>query len=213
MLRDSRLVHVDPIVLLPISKRQDFFKYYVDEGTTHGGVFVPGFSRFVAGKSVTLEVGFLGEEMAIQAAAVVRSRGTQAASGSPGTLMEFVPESCRSRDFALSLARGERRPLRQQHRRMPIVMDVECYGEGHVVSGRTRNLSMGGASLEVFRSLPVGEKVELDLANEVQVSATVMWSRPRPASMGLKFRYRNASEQQEIQGLLEAARESVIVVL
>ena len=71
----------------------------------------------------------------------------------------------------------------------------------------TRDLSLGGAKIEVSKPLPKGKvikiKMELETGKAVDLNAEVAWVREveylKKYEVGLKFVYDNPNQQQEIE--------------
>jgi hypothetical protein len=100
--------------------------------------------------------------------------------------------------------------------RFDIRLSAELRVEGRVITGTTKNLSMGGLCIEIDRPLPensfvrltlfvVEEDVETEGARGLDLTGNVQWNAEgdRGYSIGLKFGNLTASQQTALANALK----------
>jgi hypothetical protein len=105
--------------------------------------------------------------------------------------------------------------------RFPIRIGAELRVEGKLVTGTTRNLSVGGVCVEIDRPLKEGalvqmvlftveEDVELEGQKGLELTGNVQWTAEadRGYAVGLKFGNLTAAQQASLQRALKVAGES-----
>ena len=111
----------------------------------------------------------------------------------------------------------------QQQPRAPrfnIRLSAELKVDAHLVTGTTRNLSMGGVCVEIDRPIPEGKLIRMTLfvveddvetegARGLDLTGTVQWMAEgdRNYAVGIKFGNLNAAQSTALGNALKAVGE------
>lgn len=100
--------------------------------------------------------------------------------GHPMTMTEVLARQNESGVVAAPVGFRSSRPERKT-----MLRTIAVHHDGHVYTGRVRNISSTGALIEGLWNVPVGTFFSIDLSDNVSVNATARWSKDD--RMGIEF--------------------------
>lgn len=200
------------IVTAAFHSPDEFLRHYA----THypeGAIFYRTRMGFRLGEQVLVELSFPG----LPNRALLRGQIAAFDERGAGAWVRFAPEDDSTRDFVLSIARGEtivRKTVRRHHLRFPVNLPVAWHVSGsqdQFVSS-TCDLGAGGLFVRTLVAPDVGTKVSLKIgptpAGDLEVEGEVSWVRSgEDAGMGVRFATPQDESTRRLRSLLRQLSE------
>jgi Tfp pilus assembly protein PilZ len=197
----------------------DFLDRYED-AFAYGGLFLPTRQVLDPGELVIVDVRMpaLRDHMLIRGMVAWHRRGKRAENLRAGLGVEFLASEQDSRDYLLSLARGEADAAAQRrHRRLPTELRV-----GWRVPEDTRryqsyvdDISIGGAFLRTAEPPPAGTALLLEIippggTAPQTIECRVAWARHCPGAegAGVEFRCRGVVGMRRLRELVRRIEQT-----
>jgi Tfp pilus assembly protein PilZ len=200
-----------------------FLEHYLEE-PAGGGIFFPTRKPLAIGEAVVVSVrlGKRRSPMLLRGAVVWRRPGKHSTKTKAGIGIEFLPTETQTRDYLLSVARGDSsEQMARRHQRLPVELPVTWQVPGGLqdMSGTLLDIGRGGAFVRTAEPLPTDIDVVLKVSPPgaeiaMPLSARVAW-RGHPGGtngFGVEWKARDAGGNRRIKELvrrIEAMGESL----
>jgi type IV pilus assembly protein PilZ len=200
-----------------------FLDSYLAE-LAHGGVFFPTRKPLAIGEAVVVSIrlGKRRSPMLLRGVVSWRRPGKHSTKTKAGIGIEFLPTETQTRDYLVSVARGDSSEmLARRHQRLPVELPVTWQVPGALQdnNGTLLDIGRGGAFVRTAQALPDDTDVVLMVSPPgaeiaMPLSARVAW-RGHPGGengFGVEWRARDAGGNRRIKELvrrIEAMGESL----
>ncbi len=192
----------------------EFLERYLPELPT-GGLFVPTRRLATIGESVvlSLRLGPRGNTVLMRGTVAWRRPGKHRTKTQAGIGIEFLESETKTRDYLLSVARGEAMVMSaRRYQRLPLDLPVlwQVPGARQENIGVLRDIGRGGAFVMTEQRLDGETDVVLKMAPPgaevaMPVSARIAWIKPDKSSepgFGVAWRARDAGGGRRIKELV-----------
>ncbi|HVZ72180.1 MAG TPA: PilZ domain-containing protein [Polyangia bacterium] len=198
--------------------------YLADLG--NGGIFFPTRKPLALGEAVVISIrlGKRRSPMLLRGLVAWRRPGKHSTKTKAGIGIEFLPTEAQTRDYLLSVARGDAsEQLARRHQRLPVELPVTWQVPGALRdnSGTLLDIGRGGAFVRTAQPLPDDADVVLMVSPPgaeiaMPLSARVCWRGANQTGgengFGVEWKARDAGGNRRIKELvrrIEAMGESV----
>jgi Tfp pilus assembly protein PilZ len=203
-----------------------FLDHYLPEpNPVHGGIFFPTRKPLAIGESVVVSVrlGKRRSPMLLRGVVVWRRPGKHSTKTKAGIGIEFLPTETQTRDYLVSVARGDSsEQMARRHQRLPVELPVTWQVPGGLQDkiGTLLDIGRGGAFVRTLEPLPMDIDVVLKVSPPgaeiaMPLSARVAWRGGSPGGangFGVEWKARDAGGNRRIKELvrrIEAMGESL----
>jgi type IV pilus assembly protein PilZ len=199
-----------------------FLEQYLAE-LPHGGVFFPTRRPLAIGEPVVVSVrlGKRRNPMLLRGQVIWRRPGKHSTKTKAGIGIEFLPSEAQTRDYLVSVARGDSSEMvARRHQRLPVELPVLWQVPGALQdnAGVLRDIGRGGAFVQTEQPAPDDNDIVLKVSPPgaevaMPLSARVAW-RSHPGGehgFGVEWKARDAGGNRRIKELvrrIEAMGES-----
>jgi len=192
----------------------------------NGGIFFPTRKPLAIGEGVVVSVrlGKRRSPMLLRGVVVWRRPGKHSTKTKAGIGIEFLPTETQTRDYLVSVARGDAsEQMARRHQRLPVELPVTWQVPGALqdMSGTLLDIGRGGAFVRTAEPLPADIDVVLKVSPPgaevaMPLSARVAWRGSAGSAngngFGVEWKARDAGGNRRIKELvrrIEAMGESL----
>ena len=202
-----------------------FLDHYLTE-PVNGGIFFPTRKPLAIGEGVVVSVrlGKRRSPMLLRGVVVWRRPGKHSTKTKAGIGIEFLPTETQTRDYLVSVARGDAsEQMARRHQRLPVELPVTWQVPGALEDkiGTLLDIGRGGAFVRTAEALPADIDVVLKVSPPgaeiaMPLSARVAWRGSAGTAngngFGVEWKARDAGGNRRIKELvrrIEAMGESL----
>ena len=202
-----------------------FLDHYLAE-PVNGGIFFPTRKPLAIGEGVVVSVrlGKRRSPMLLRGVVVWRRPGKHSTKTKAGIGIEFLPTETQTRDYLVSVARGDAsEQMARRHQRLPVELPVTWQVPGALQdkTGTLLDIGRGGAFVRTTEALPADIDVVLKVSPPgaeiaMPLSARVAWRGSAGSAngngFGVEWKARDAGGNRRIKELvrrIEAMGESL----